>query len=140
MDISEKYLETFKDYVYDQRELDKKLNTEIIIEERISVIGSYSFYDLPNLKTLSLPNTIERIGAFGISKCPELEVIYHLTSTTTPANIHSTALKECPKVERIYGNEEYTGKFLDKEVIKATGKTNEVYWRINEDGSELLLY
>lgn len=57
--------------------------TEIIIEDGITAIGEYMFYDNYYLTNINLPNSIEYIGNRAFSYC------YNLTSITLPESVRT---------------------------------------------------
>ncbi len=47
--------------------------TEIIIENGVTGIGSYTFYGCTNIDTITLPDSVKSIGAYAFSGCKNLE-------------------------------------------------------------------
>ena len=91
--------------------MDEKDQKEEIIPLNVETIGEYSFYEMPKLKMIVLPSSLTRIKTNGITKCPELEYVYHY-SKTTPSVIDETVLNECPKVTKIYGGIGYEDTYI----------------------------
>ena len=49
---------------------------EVIVGEGITTIEGSAFVDCPQLCKITLPSTLSTIGAYMISNCPNLNVIY----------------------------------------------------------------
>lgn len=65
------------------RETEKWINrfvgddvTDYTIPEGIACVESYTFDNLPNLKTITFPSSMTKVGYNAIYRCPNLEAIY----------------------------------------------------------------
>jgi len=56
--------------------------TEIIMEEGVTYIGENAFENCDNAQSISIPNTVTRIGNWAISWCPSLSELYIPASVT----------------------------------------------------------
>lgn len=65
------WLETDPDWLSVQENI-----TSVIIENGITYVGAYAFYDLENLKTITLGNSVESINSSAFSQCFSLENFY----------------------------------------------------------------
>ena len=133
--------ESINDYTVDSQPW-KEYNNDIIkviIEEGITSIGRYALYNLPNLKSIVLPDGLTTIGEKGIAFCPELEYVYHY-SNVSPTTIEDTVLSECPKVTKIYVYSTYSSSHGWTKTVKKGTLTGEVYWKYESSITTLLIY
>ena len=49
----------------------------VIIEEGITTVGQFSFYECENLETVYLPHSIRRVDGSTFYECPKLKTIYY---------------------------------------------------------------
>lgn len=68
---------------------------KVIIEEGITRIGKYSFYECANLESISIPDTVMSIGSYAFSSCEALNELQLPDSITT---IESYAFNKCIKI------------------------------------------
>ncbi len=93
----------------------------IIVEEGVTVIGTYAFYECPNLESLTLPSSVKDIYWNAFERCPNLKELNlaeglrsigymafsectSLTEVVFPAGlevIHSSAFAYCTALELI---------------------------------------
>lgn len=88
----------------------KDLIKSVVVNEGVTYIGQYSFYNLPNLTTVSLPSSVTEIGGIGIQlndesgsygafqACPALKTI---TLPEGLKTIDEYAFKECTALQNI---------------------------------------
>ena len=72
----------------------KDLIKEIAIEEGITTIGSYAFYDLPIVESIVIPASVDIIGSYGVYSCASLKYAYHY-STVRPTTVNTGFLSNC---------------------------------------------
>ena len=75
--------------------------TEIIIEDGVTGIGSYTFYGCTGLTSITIPDSVTSIGSSAFSYCTSL------TSITIPdsvTSIGSSAFYGCTKIKSTYYN------------------------------------
>ena len=73
--------------------------TRIIVEEGLAKIASYAFRDLPNLVSVSLPNTLMRIENEAFLGCPKLE---SLVIPASVVEIQNFAFGRCSNLRQVY--------------------------------------
>lgn len=73
--------------------------TRIIVEEGLAKIASYAFRDLPNLVSVSLPNTLMRIENEAFYNCPKLE---SLVIPASVVEIQDYAFARCEALQTLY--------------------------------------
>lgn len=71
---------------------------KIVIEEGISNLETYTFYELDNVEEISIPNTVTTISDKAISNCDNLKLIIIAPSVE---KIESPMYHACNKVEKI---------------------------------------
>lgn len=49
----------------------------VIIEEGVTTVGQFSFYECENLETVYLPHSIRRVDGSTFYECPKLQTIYY---------------------------------------------------------------
>ena len=88
--------------------------TSLVIEEGITYIGDRSFYEAPNLKSVTFPNSLENIGYRAFSSCHKLTSIRFgtgLKSTDIEVFSYCDALTSVtlPNVDVDYGRHFFLG-------------------------------
>ena len=66
--------------------------TSIVIEEGITSISNYAFYECSSLESVTLPASVATIGNYAFSKCSNLESVTIPASVT---NIRNSAFYGC---------------------------------------------
>lgn len=71
---------------------------KVIVEDGVTSIGDYAFFNCPALKEISLPDSLETIGGYAFSYCDSLEKISIPYSVQTIAD---TAFDDCYRLTSI---------------------------------------
>ena len=66
--------------------------TSVVVESGVTGIGSYAFYESPNLKSVSIPNSVTGIGSYAFYDSPNLKSVSIPNSVT---GIGSYAFYHC---------------------------------------------
>lgn len=72
--------------------------TKVVVEEGVTSIGGYAFYNMPNLTEVTLPNTLATIEKEAFWSCDSLPSVVIPDSVTT---IGPEAFAYCPKLETV---------------------------------------
>ena len=100
----------------------------IVIQEGVTGINEFAFYDLTSLTSVSLPSTLTVIGNFAFNNCPNLTTVNFSEGLT---QIGKCAFQKCsflqnvklPSTLRILGNSAFE-KTAIKEIIIPSGVTS----------------
>lgn len=115
---------------------DKVINIaqNVVIDEGITAIGEYVFFDFSKLKTLTLPSTLKRIGKAAFSCCTKLEKIVggnNVTQIDGGAFIDCKSLKSVsfPNVTKLDDNKvitfaTYSGFYKGDDIANYSGAYN----------------
>ena len=72
---------------------DERLNiSSVVIDDKVTAIGSYAFSQCPNLTSVTLPNSVQTIGRYAFANCNSLNAITFPISVTS---IGSDAFQGC---------------------------------------------
>ena len=66
-------------YVDDKKVISRFVGDDVVdytIPDGIAMVENYSFYNMPNLRTITFPSSITAVGSWAISNCSNLEAIY----------------------------------------------------------------
>lgn len=96
------------DYLYYSSQMSpfhkyQDLITSVRIEEGITAIGTYAFYELSRLKTVALPRSLESVGDSAFCSCVAVEAI---EIPAQVAAIDYTAFRGCAGLKAIHASEE----------------------------------
>ena len=61
----------------------KKIIKKVIIQDSVTSIGGYAFYDCSNLTSITIPNNVTSIGNYAFEGCSSLTSIIIPNSVTT---------------------------------------------------------
>ena len=90
-----------KDYSYDSNQSPVYNNSnvkKVVIEDGVTSIGTYAFYDCSSLTSITIPNSVTSIGDSAFSNC------YYLTNITIPnsvTSIENYAFRSCSSLTSI---------------------------------------
>jgi len=72
--------------------------TSVILEDGVTNVGKYAFYDCKELTGISIPNTVTRIGAYAFLNCDDLE---NVAIPDTVRIIGAYAFADCSSITSI---------------------------------------
>ncbi len=75
-----------------------KFIENVVIEDGVTNIGKYAFYNCSSLKNVTIPNSVTSIGYFAFEGCKNLE---NITIPEGITNIKSYSFEDCSSLERI---------------------------------------
>lgn len=82
-----------KDYIGE----DEGLILDVVVEEGITSIGNYAFYSCQHLKTVSIANTVSRLGERSFAFCSSLSEVV----CTKISEVGDYAFDSCTSLERV---------------------------------------
>ena len=65
-----------------------------VIESGVTSIAAYAFYNLTNMASVSIPNTVKEVGFYAFDHCG-------ITSITIPKSVEYFIIDSCPKLKTV---------------------------------------
>lgn len=113
------------DYTYDEDEENvntpweiRELVSAVIIDEGVTSIGNYAFYDCASITNITIPSSVTRIGEYAFYNCSVLESISIPSSVTS---IGDYAFSDCTGLTSVT----YDGTYEDWQAM-LIGEGNEI--------------
>ena len=101
----------------------RDLIKSVVIDDGVTSIGAYAFYNCTELETVSLPESLKVIGRDSFSGCEAIQGVY-LTDVTSWCDVKFYDVSSNPLyyAENLYLNGEVVGNLYIPDVVKKVGE------------------
>ncbi len=96
--------------------------TTVTIEEGLTSIGKFTFYECAALKTITFPESVTRIGTCAFEGCGLTSICF----TTSITNIGNSAFEDCNNLTSICLTPSITN--IDSNAFSYCNNLNTIYW------------
>ena len=111
----------------------KALIKSVVIEEGVTTIGDYAFYNCASLTTIQLPSTLTKIGVSAFMNCAQLQ------SIRIPENVMRIATASSTQVRVFDGCTALKTVYVDSPTIFAGLTSREVMGGLIENAERILI-